>query len=442
MFQRVTIGSLPDNVLVEIFDFYRAIIKDKRRWDWKTLVHVCQRWRYVVFESPIRLDLQLFCTNKTPLKKLLDVWPASLPIAIEFSGIDGPDHGVVNIVAALERRDRIRQIHFTNRVGCPWEEILTAMQGPFPALRDLYFDPPGEMLTLPDTFLNGSAPCLQHLHLWKISFPSLPQFLLSTRDLISLEMPHIPKSWYISPVTMATSLSALPKLETLSICFGYPTRHPERRNRPPPPPTRFVLPALDSLHFRGSIEYLEVLAARIDAPILDWVRMSFFYEPIFDIPQTIRFVGHLICPRPTSLVLKFNLPFDLSIQCREWKVSGQWFDVRAPVSSVAHICSQILRHEMDFTLWSQLFHSLDYVYSLDISPSLEPIIIAALQGLTEESAAELFPSLDSRSIVGKLDSLSIVEKSSDEAVQQDIQSFLAVRQHSSLPMIISRREGD
>jgi hypothetical protein len=65
---------------------------------------------------------------------------------------------------------------------------------------------------------------------------------------------------------MAGCLSALPKLESLIIVFGCPTPYPQRRNRASPPPTRFVLPTLTSLVYHGVSEYLEVLAARIDAP--------------------------------------------------------------------------------------------------------------------------------------------------------------------------------
>jgi F-box-like len=44
---------LPDDVLLEIFDFY--VNKDKDKYykneieAWQTLVHVCRRWRSVVF---------------------------------------------------------------------------------------------------------------------------------------------------------------------------------------------------------------------------------------------------------------------------------------------------------------------------------------------------------------------------------------------------------
>jgi hypothetical protein len=60
---------LPDDVLLEIFDFY--VDEDLREYDfskhvveeWQTLVHVCRRWRRVVFRSPCRLNLRLVCVG-------------------------------------------------------------------------------------------------------------------------------------------------------------------------------------------------------------------------------------------------------------------------------------------------------------------------------------------------------------------------------------------
>ena len=83
---RVTVEKLPDDVLLEIFYVARCQVdaNEPRYFEdrWRTLVHVCKRWRSVVFASPRRLDLQLFCTNRTPVKKLLDIWPP-LPIYIQ-----------------------------------------------------------------------------------------------------------------------------------------------------------------------------------------------------------------------------------------------------------------------------------------------------------------------------------------------------------------------
>jgi F-box-like len=125
--QRVTIGSLPNNILIEIFDFYQVVINNGYRkypWNWEKLVHVCQRWRYLIFDSPIRLNLRLFCKEKSPVKKLLDFWPP-FPLVIQAnlescpkSELDNLDSEVSfhgdNVVAALERCDRVRQIDITN----------------------------------------------------------------------------------------------------------------------------------------------------------------------------------------------------------------------------------------------------------------------------------------------------------------------------------------
>jgi hypothetical protein len=56
---------LPDDVLLEIFAFYadEDMNEDfERVEEWKTLAHVCRRWRSVAFQSPRRLNLRLLCT--------------------------------------------------------------------------------------------------------------------------------------------------------------------------------------------------------------------------------------------------------------------------------------------------------------------------------------------------------------------------------------------
>jgi hypothetical protein len=47
---RMTINILPDDVILEIFDYYVAEADEDRKFEeWQMLVHVCQKWRYVVF---------------------------------------------------------------------------------------------------------------------------------------------------------------------------------------------------------------------------------------------------------------------------------------------------------------------------------------------------------------------------------------------------------
>ncbi|KAH9952591.1 hypothetical protein BGW80DRAFT_1567991 [Lactifluus volemus] len=443
-FRRVTIGSLPDNVLLEIFDFYQIVINEKvintkevdehHPWNWEKLVHVCRRWRYIIFESPVRLNLQLFCTKDSPVRKLLDVWPL-FPLVIRYSysswGWEGPEdciNSTNNLVAALERRDRVReiQVYVFNAPDHVCDQIVTAMEKPFPALRSLTLGSVNGILPELDTLSNGSAPCLRELTLWGISFPSLPQLLSSTSDLTSLNLYNIPNSGYVSPETMATSLSALPKLECLVVKFGSPIPHPERRNRAP---TRFILPFLTKLELEGLSEYLEVLAARFDASLLDKFLITFAHQPQvdFDIPQT----GRLFCscldsfkPLGLDITLTFRWQDCASIgvsftsiatadsefsPSHLWKIMCE--DLDHQVISVAQICGQIpsfrssvkslIIHcqnldDLNRTLWLQLFRLFPSVQFLHIPFLLQQSIESGSERSGEESLTvvdELFPSL-------------------------------------------------
>ena len=102
---------------------------------WQSLVHVCRRWRSVVFGSPRRLNLRLVCTAKTPARDTLDVWPA-LPLVIRCNG-DYPTESVDNIIAVLERSDRVCQINLMDVPSSHLEKVSAAMQEPFPELTHL-----------------------------------------------------------------------------------------------------------------------------------------------------------------------------------------------------------------------------------------------------------------------------------------------------------------
>ena len=104
----MSIYMLPEDVLLEVFDFF-AEITDEAIEAWQTLVHVCRRWRSIVFGSLRRLNLRLLCSNKTQARDMLDVWPA-LPLYLEC---DETAESVDNIIAVLERRDRVRYIDLT-----------------------------------------------------------------------------------------------------------------------------------------------------------------------------------------------------------------------------------------------------------------------------------------------------------------------------------------
>jgi hypothetical protein len=249
---------LPDVVLLEIFDFYlgeeQVDYADEEHIEaWHTLVHVCQKWRNVVFGSPHRLDLRLQCTARTPVRETLDAWPP-LPIIIRAYNIEmrGPD----NIIAALEHGHRICRITVFGVSNSQMGHVLAAMQQPFPTLTRLELGVEDKTAPIvPASFLGGSAPNLRTLFLDCVPFPRLPKLLLTATHLVDLGLRRIPHSGYISPEAMATCLSVLAKLEKLVIRFESPRSRPgwnSGRRRPPPPP-RTLLPVLTESGSKGPV---------------------------------------------------------------------------------------------------------------------------------------------------------------------------------------------
>ena len=135
----ISIDTLSDDVLLAVFDFCAdensvLFIARQEIEAWQSLLHVCRRWRSIVFASPRRLNLQFFCSSVTPTDAL-KVWPA-LPILI--SDCDFLTGGLNNTIALLEHSDRVCQINFM-RIPSSYlfENVLEAMQKPFPELTDL-----------------------------------------------------------------------------------------------------------------------------------------------------------------------------------------------------------------------------------------------------------------------------------------------------------------
>jgi hypothetical protein len=284
----VTIDMLPDLALLEIFHFYRQKLRT-----WQTLVHVCQKWRNIVFGSPRRLDLRLDCGVRIPVRETLDVWPPPLPISISVYDSEKLED---NIAAALEHNDRVSELLFSFFPSTEIQTVLATMQKPFPALTRL------ELLLrvmhkgdsfLPASFLGGSAPQLRTLILFCIPFPGLTNLLLSATQLVHLKLLQIPRSGYLSPEEMLTCLSVLTRLESLNIQFKSAESYADQNSPHPALQTRILLSVLAELEFSGGTEYLEVLVARIDAPLLDKLDITFFHEQTFDTPQLFQFIGRI-----------------------------------------------------------------------------------------------------------------------------------------------------
>lgn len=189
----VTINILSDDELLHIFDHFVA--EAQRIEVWYTLVHVCQRWRNIVFGSSRRLNLRIVCTNSTPVRKMSDVWPA-LPIAIfSMATVDlyfRIKYGLGNIEAAFERNERVSQINLS--MSYYDFRLLRQLEKPFPALTDLnlrFTETLDPVSPNPDKFLGGSTR-LRSLSLTYMPIRELPKILLSSTDLVNLRLYRVP----------------------------------------------------------------------------------------------------------------------------------------------------------------------------------------------------------------------------------------------------------
>ena len=288
----VTIGTIPDDVLLNIFKSFvnEVYFHHTASEEWRILVHVCRRWRNLAFTSPRHLKLQLnFEPLRKSVKKMLDTWPELLICIRNYSYTS--NEATDDIAAALRLNHRVSRIHLEKTSDSAWETFAALMQHPFPALTHLRVSPHRTIKNeISHSFLGGSAPCLQDLHLIRLPFPALPKLLLSSTNLVRLWHNDIPPSGYIPPQAMVTGLSALNRLESLSLGFQTPQSLPDREIQIPPPHTRTLLPALTSLFFQGVPEYIEDLVAQIDAPSLETMVISLFYQEVVEASELAKFV--------------------------------------------------------------------------------------------------------------------------------------------------------
>ena len=461
---------LPDNVLLEIFDFYRQgqyhTIHEHTMWqiwNWNLLVHVCYRWRLAIFASPRRLNLQIFCTLRTPVRERLCVWPA-FPIVMDYyyhSSISPGDED--NVVAALKHFDRVCGVRLAlmdSQLG----RITEVMKEPFPLLTRLWFrsaskggNGPG-IGSLPAEFLGKHAPCLQEFGLDGIPYPTLPKLLLSANDLIKLHLCDIPLAGYISPEAMAAGFVALTRLESFILEFRSADSRPDRMR--PPPVTRTILPSLTFFHFQGTSEYLEDLVSRIEGPKLNEV-LAFYLNQIvdFQVPQFSKFIDRSVGPKITlcrRLGVTFyrdKVAFDIYLHpthsfwdpsptkiivlCEgiDWQLSHMaqlLSQFSTSLSNVVHVTLEV-QHEddgndqffsesSDGVEWLHLLHQFSTVQTLHVYRELAAFIATALENITTEMAAEIMPFLHLIHLEGQPAS--------------SIETFLSARQLSARPVIV------
>ena len=451
-----SIDVLPDDVLLEIFDSYRGEFREIEAWH--SLVHVCSRWRSLVFASPHRLKLQLSCTPETPARDTLEVWPV-LPLLVEGHIPEASD--VDDIIAVLEHRHRVCKIDL-NVPSLHFEKVLATMQESFPELTDLSLWSYDESApALSDSFLGGSAPSLRSLWLDGIPFPGLLKLQFSS-NLVSLRLLTIPHSGYISPESMVKCLSVLTSLESLRLEFQSPLSNPDLESRDLPSPANIMLPALKDFQFKGVSEYLEVLVACIDTPHLNLLFITFFNDIEFDTPELVHFIGRtprFKAPSKARLVfldgavrVEFSLQpsghgeLNVVISCKEldWQLSAL-VEVCSllfpPLSTSKHLYIDERRSTLpdsqdDFeeTQWLNILRPFVAVKNLYVSEQFSLRISAVLQNLVTGEMIEVLP---------RLQKIFLEELRPSGPIREAIEQFIAARSLSGINITVFHweREG-
>jgi len=312
------------------------------------------------------------------------------------------------------------------------------------------------VLVLPSAFLGGSAPCLQEIHLEGISFPALPTFLSSATYLVVLHLHRIPYAGYISPEVMVANLATLTRLGDLSIEFQSSTSTPDQSGTrgQATPLTRAVLPALTSFEFRGTSDYLENLVAQIDAPRLTSIKITYFDQPLLQVPQLFRFAEQTQVLEParfkyaqanfrgTHVYIGLHSEqaesgrshFSLRILCQrlDWQVLR--------LAEVLSQCSPLLSNvdqvsigtydlqsswqgDMGHHAWLELLRQFTAVKALRVSAHLAGHVADALKDVTVEMVPEIMPVLR----------LLFLE---DEPARR-VGDFVLRRQHFGLPVTVA-----
>jgi len=312
---------------------------------------------------------------------------------------------------------------------------------------------------LPDAFLGGSAPRLQAIGLCSIPYPALSTLLLSTSDLVKLDLTNIPLTGYITPEAIVASLATLPKLEIFVMEFVSYASRPDRAG--PPPVIRTILPALSYFIFRGANEYLEDLVGRIDGPQLNHISITTFYRPVgFQVAHLSRFIDHSVGPklaqcrhaevlfshRSLYRTVTFNFchrPDDSGLD-RPTIISYEGIDWAAtPISQLLSqfpvTLSNILHLQIKCTpekypsiydslglivQWITLFRQFSAMQTLLVPSQVSGPVAFVLGDITEVMMTEALPSLE---LLG-------LEKIRRQSVHLD--KFITARQHSDRPVTV------
>ena len=423
MASNTPIHNLDDDSLLQIFSCYR--LEDEENWylrlGWLILIHVCPRWRNLIYGSWSYLDMCLFLTNDSPSMDTLSHLPP-LPLVIDYSDrtrtITRKDEG--NMYLGLQQHDRVRRVVLQG----PSSKLrmwLEPMNKPFPILGELSLlstttDSEEMNQVLPELL---QAPKLHRLSLHGISLPKgLP--LLSSTSLLTLSLTHIWGSSYVPLGDLVAQLQGLPHLDELSIGFAIPNSEGELLSAPITPVT-LLTPR--RLTFLGEDVYLDNFIARINTPLLERLAVSLLFDLDFTLVNLTKFihrtggfgclVARVIFNKDGASIdagyneQRFIRNFGLHVNCKplDWQIN-----------SVTQVCSALGKFlssaeeltldldvdgmpsdwedSLDSMLWHEVLLPFTGVRNLHIGSSLTLQLSQSLESVTGGLVLELLPELE------------------------------------------------
>ncbi len=188
------------------------------------------------------------------MKDTLDVWPA-LPLLLQVESQTFLISGLGNIIAFLEHRNRICKTNLPDFSSSQLEEILAAMQEPFPDLMDLQLGAHDcTVPVIPGLFLGGFAPRLRTPRLDRFPFPRYRScFCLPLSDSLSGGQKQLGTSSifaFISSLILARGISH-PRRWSLAFPYWPLSKHFVLNSNP----LDHILTGTIDIHFRQQAQH-------------------------------------------------------------------------------------------------------------------------------------------------------------------------------------------
>ena len=276
----MTIGNLPEEVLLEIFEHYLRSFLNRyplsravRAWNnkngWFKLAHVCHTWRIVVLASPSRLNMRLHFSHDTPSRAVVLERFSHLPIIVDYNGTTWKAGALQRFLSALRYPDRVHCITFTQPKKV-FDEICKALDSPFPALvvlevQNAHHEQP---IFLPTSFMT-SVRSLLYLRLIGARLTSLFPLLSVARALTHLTLSIDTVFCPMAGASLLAHLQHMPRLRSLEVSVRLDLANEHIEN----PSTTAFLPELTCFRFLGGRTETERFVAGLVTPSLRELRI-------------------------------------------------------------------------------------------------------------------------------------------------------------------------